>query len=55
MVVAIQVVAVADSKDVTVSLVETDPVCHPAVLATTAFEASVDDVGAHSVTRHPSS
>jgi len=42
--VAVKVVAITNSKQITVSLEEPDAVLHPAILSSAALQASVDDV-----------
>lgn len=41
---AVQVIAVTNSEQVTVSLVKADAILHPTILASAALEAAVDDV-----------
>lgn len=55
LIVAVEVVAIADSQDVTVSLVEPNTIRNPSVLPSPALKPSVYDVGDRPVPGQPTS
>jgi hypothetical protein len=52
-IVAIQVVAIADTQDVTIQLVEPDPICYciSFIRPFTTLKVSIDNVSCHSISR----
>lgn len=55
LIIAIQIVSIANSQDVTVSLIEPNPILHLWVGSFTTFNTPIDNIGNNSVTRDPTS
>ena len=51
LIVTIKVIPIADTKYVTISFIKPDPIRHLVILAITALEPTIDDVGDDTVAR----